>query len=167
MVYLVFDNDVPLAFPFSRAVAAKVTEVTFGTTFARDLVYSRGLQVINPPSGSSVTASTHTFLKQAGTTAPLEVGRHSYTVDPAVNTSIFTVGVLKRVDGVATITNALQVDAEQTVFNGSTVIRADGISLPSVTISDTWRLVISDNNFTIQGLEEDGTTWVEKFALSR
>jgi adhesin HecA-like repeat protein len=84
------------------------------------------------------------FVRQA-TANPLEIGRQSYTVDAAVDKSTYTIGLRKA----GVITNALQLDTDQLIVNGSTVISAGGVSLVAVMMGD-WRLSAEDDRFTWQ-----------------
>jgi hypothetical protein len=135
MVQLVFADDTPLAYPFSRGVAARITAPDFGCTFAKDLTFNRSLQVSN-----TAAVSTHAFVRQ-GTAVP-EVGRTTFTVGDD-NRSEFSISTLNGTDGV--MHRALQVDAN------------------SLTLGD-FKLVHTDGLLTIQTRAEDGA-WEARCAF--
>jgi hypothetical protein len=135
MVQLVFADDTPLAYPFSRGVAARITAPDFGCTFAKDLTFNRSLQVSN-----TAAVSTHAFVRQ-GTAVP-EIGRSTFTLrdDSSSEYSISTRG---GADGV--MHSALHVDT-------------DGMRLGD------FKLVHTDGLLTIQTRAEDGA-WEARCAF--
>jgi hypothetical protein len=135
MVQLVFADDVPLAYPFSRGVATHITAPDFGSTFAQQLTYNRSLQVSN-----TSTVSHHAFVRQ-GTAVP-EVGRSTFTVRDD-SSSMYSISTLNGTDGL--MHSSLQVDAN------------------SLTLG-SFRLVHTDEMLTIQTRTEDGA-WEARCAF--
>lgn len=120
-IILVFADVNPLAFPAAATtMAAKVT-TTFGTTFAKDLVYNRAMMVVDKADASAGTATNYAFVRSSAGTVS-EIARTVFSVDAAMTKGNFSVGCLKTVGGVSTIENVLQTDHESTVFNNTSTI---------------------------------------------
>jgi hypothetical protein len=130
MVQLVFADDTPLAYPFSRGVAARITAPDFGCTFAKDLTFNRSLQVSN-----TATVSHHAFVRQ-GTAVP-EVGRSTFTVrdDDSCEYSIST---RQGADGV--LQSAMQVDSESLTLGSFRIVHTDSLLTIETRTDDVWEV---------------------------
>jgi hypothetical protein len=129
MVQLVFADDNPLAYPFSRGVAARITAPDFGSTFAKDLTFNRSLQVSN-----TAAVSHHAFVRQS--TAVEEVGRSTFTLRDD-SSSEYSICTRRGGDGV--MNNALQVDANSLTLGAFRLVHADGLlTIETRTEDDVW-----------------------------
>jgi hypothetical protein len=130
MVQLVFADDTPLAYPFSRGVAARITAPDFGCTFAKDLTFNRSLQVSN-----TATVSHHAFVRQ-GTAVP-EVGRSTFTVRDD-NSFEFSISTRRGRDGV--MHSALQVDSDSMTLGDFRLVHTDGLLTIQTRVEDGWEV---------------------------
>jgi len=114
-IVLLFENTAPLAFPANPAVVSSVVS-SYGTTFAKDLVYNRSLMVVPKAANTAASATSYSFVQNPDNSVS-EIARNVYSVDSTGTKGSFAVGVLKTAGGLSTIEDCLQVDHIQTIFN--------------------------------------------------
>jgi hypothetical protein len=163
---LLFDDIAPQPFPFNRVVASKITQ-NFGSTFAKELTYNRSSQVAD--AAQSPSTSHHAFILKNDNVD--EIGRQTFILNDD-NTSTAVISTLTTVNGAPVIANALQLDSEQMVVNGSTVIAKEGVSFSdseaAIFFGDQkqFKIAYNDGEFTIQARNPDDGSYTKKICFT-
>jgi hypothetical protein len=136
-IVLVFEDVQSLAFPYSPTIASNVVS-SYGPIFAKDVITSRSIMVVDKVDNAPCTATSHAYARSSLGTVD-EIARNNFTVDASNTKATYSVGCL-RVDPVTstrTIENVLEADHESlivtttssadTTKESSTSLTFDGI----------------------------------------
>jgi ABC-type histidine transport system ATPase subunit len=129
-VILLFQDTVPLAYPHSTATAAKVVS-TLGTSYAKDSVFNRSLQIVDKADGVAGSSSTHSFMRQSDGTVT-EIARNVISVDAGVTKGVYSVGCLRYANGTNTIDNVLEASHESLIVTSTSTLDAAQESTTSI-----------------------------------
>lgn len=177
-IILLFADVLPLAFPSDTSIATKVAN-TMGASFAKDMYYNRGINVITKPDATAVTAKNYHYAQKSDGTCQ-EFVRTVAGVDATASTGTWSVGTLTTINGTQTMHDALQSNSDGTIVTAissvdptqsSTVsMNYNGISMSTDTSSmyfganATFRLrygpgesVTGKDIFVIESLQTDGS----------
>ncbi|KAG5182922.1 hypothetical protein JKP88DRAFT_241222 [Tribonema minus] len=116
-IVLVFADVAQLTFPHSTATAAKVVS-TYGSTYAKDVVFNRSIMVTDKADGATGTGTCYSYMREASG-AVSEVARNIYSVDSAMSKGTYSVGTLRTNGSEKTIDNAFEIDHEQLVVTST------------------------------------------------
>ncbi|KAG5183079.1 hypothetical protein JKP88DRAFT_273051 [Tribonema minus] len=130
-VVLVFNDVAPLAFPHSQSVAAKVVS-TYGSTYAKDVVFNRSMMVADKADGATGTATSYAYVRKSDGTVS-EIARSIYTVDADMTKGSYTVGTMRMNGAEETIENAMEVNHEQFVVTSTSTEDAALASTTAIT----------------------------------
>ncbi len=116
-IVLVFEDSQPVAFPHSTAAAAGVV-TTYGSVFAKDIVYNHGLQVVSKADNTAASASNYTYYRASDGTLS-EFARQTFSVDAGSTTGAYSVQCLRKNGAVTTLDRAFDIDHEQMVVSST------------------------------------------------
>lgn len=117
---LVFDDSLPLTFPHSTSVAAKVVS-SYGSTFAKDVVSNRLMLVADKAAGVAGVVTSHAYARSSDGTVN-EIARNVYTVDANSTKGAYSVGCLKKSGTTSTIENVMEADHESFVVSSTSAV---------------------------------------------
>lgn len=130
---LVFEDTVPLTFPHSTATAAKVVS-TLGSTYSKDVVYNRALQVVNKADGVAGSSTTHAFMRKSDGSVK-EIARNTVTVDADLTKGVYSVGTLRNNNGTETIETVFEASHESLVISSTNTLDAAQESTTSINFT--------------------------------
>lgn len=123
----------PFAFPHSTTAANAVTS-TYGSVFAKDLVFNRGMQVISKADNTACTASNYTYARTSDGTVN-EFARQTFGLDAGLTTGTYALQMLRKNGAVTTIDEAVAVDHTQMLITSTSSTDASLASTCSINYS--------------------------------
>lgn len=112
---LLFSDVLPLTFPHDTTVAAAVTS-TYGSVFAKDIVFNRAVMVVDKADNAEGVSSTNHYYKNTAGDIQ-EFARQSFAIDSTATYGSIGFQTLRTVGGVQTIEAVMEVNSEKVVFN--------------------------------------------------
>lgn len=125
---LVFSDSTPFTFPHSTAVASRVVS-TFGSTYAKDIVYNRSMQVVPKADSTSASATAYVYAQKTDGTVN-EIAREVYSVDAGMSVGSYSVGCLRKNGTTTTIDEVFSASPESLTVSSTS---STDSSLSSVT----------------------------------
>lgn len=116
-IVLVFEDSLPVTFPHSTAAAAKVI-TTYGSVFAKDLVYNHAMQIIQKDDNVAANASAYTYARTSDGNVS-EFARQTFSLDAGLTTGAYSLQCLRKNGTTTTIDRALDVDHTQMVISST------------------------------------------------
>lgn len=132
-IVLVFQDVVPLTFPYPTSVAAKVVS-TFGPIFAKDVIANRSMLIVDHVDNTPTTCSSYAYARSSNG-AVNEIARTNFTADASLSKGTLSIGCL-RVDPLTstkTIENVLEADHQSLIVTSTSA--ADTTKEQSTSIS--------------------------------
>lgn len=119
-IVLLFSDSAPLAFPHSTNAAAQVVS-TYGSVFAKDVIYNRGMQIVNKANNAAASATNYTYARAADGTVS-EIARNIYSIDSASTSGTYSVATLRKNGTTTTIDTVMTASHEGLVVNATSSV---------------------------------------------
>lgn len=111
---LLFTDTTPLAFQHN----VNLSKNSKGTQFAKNVVAQSYVSVFTKADNTVASSTNSTYvINSANQTS--EIARAVYTINAAADKSTYSIALLKTLDGVKSMENALEVDHEQMILTAS------------------------------------------------